>query len=114
MLAELLALNEEMVEQLRLERLGPTGDSALLTGMIEQHENAAAMLRLQLANYRSGRISKGASPTRPKSGDEVRAAASATGVASVNGSKPAANGAQVNGTKKPMAAPTVRRSRQNP
>src|SRR6186713_1260474 len=38
MLAELLALNEEMVEQLQLERLGTVTDSALLTGMIERHE----------------------------------------------------------------------------
>jgi hypothetical protein len=50
MLTELLVLHEEMVAQLRLERLGSVGTTDFLTGMIAQHEKAAAMLRLQLEN----------------------------------------------------------------
>jgi hypothetical protein len=51
MLAELLALHEEMVAQLRLERFGDAGVSGFLTGMTDQHEKAAAMLRAQLADH---------------------------------------------------------------
>lgn len=49
LLAELLALNEEMAVQLRLELLS-TGSADFLTDMIEQHERAAALLRAQLQN----------------------------------------------------------------
>jgi hypothetical protein len=53
LLVELLALNEEMVEQLHLERLSETGTAGFLTKMIEQHEKAAALLRSQLATHAS-------------------------------------------------------------
>jgi len=48
MLGELLALHQEMIEQLRLERLGAVGSADFLTSMIEQHETMAAMLRAKL------------------------------------------------------------------
>lgn len=48
MLAELLALHEEMIEQLSLERLGAAGSAGFLTDMIEQHEKTAAALRARL------------------------------------------------------------------
>ena len=59
MLAELLALQEGMIAQLRLERLqiADTADfltdmiDHFLTGVIDQHEKAAAMLRTQLENH---------------------------------------------------------------
>ncbi|HWA11240.1 MAG TPA: hypothetical protein VG838_17495 [Opitutaceae bacterium] len=52
MLGELLSLHEEMILQLRLERLeaGETSTD-FLTGLIEQHERTAAMLRLRLAAH---------------------------------------------------------------
>ncbi|SDS12820.1 hypothetical protein [Opitutus sp. GAS368] len=50
LLAELLAMNEEMIEQLHLERLSETGTAGFLTKMIEQHEKAAVLLRTQLAS----------------------------------------------------------------
>jgi hypothetical protein len=59
MLAELLALQEGMIAQLRLERLrvADTADfltdmiDHFLTSVIDQHEKAAAMLRTQLENH---------------------------------------------------------------
>jgi uncharacterized protein (DUF305 family) len=48
MSAELLRLHEEMVDQLRLERLSGVGSTDFIRGMIAQHEAAAAMLRAQL------------------------------------------------------------------
>lgn len=53
LLIELLALNEEMIQQLQLERLSETGTAGFLTKMIEQHEKAAALLRSQLAAHPS-------------------------------------------------------------
>ena len=50
MLAELLALHDEMVEQLRLERRGGADHAGFLAGMIEQHEKTAALLRAKLEN----------------------------------------------------------------
>ena len=50
MLVELLALHEEMIEQLRLERLAGADNAGFLAGMIEQHEKTAAMLRTKLEN----------------------------------------------------------------
>ncbi len=50
LLVVLLAMNEEMIEQLHLERLSETGTADFLTKMIEQHEKAAALLRQQLAD----------------------------------------------------------------
>jgi hypothetical protein len=63
MLAELLALQEETIAQLRLERLMVAGTADFLadiidhflTGAIEQHEKAAAMLRAQFWNYPANR-----------------------------------------------------------
>jgi hypothetical protein len=52
MLAELLALNEEMITQLRLERLSAVGTTDFIAGMIDQHEQAATRLRDQLARHR--------------------------------------------------------------
>ncbi len=49
LLEELLALNEDMIEQLHLERLSEKGTADFLTRMIAQHERAAALLRSQLA-----------------------------------------------------------------
>lgn len=54
MLAELLALHEEMVVQLRadsvacLDRYKGAGTADFLTGLMEKHEKAAWMLRAQL------------------------------------------------------------------
>jgi starvation-inducible DNA-binding protein len=54
MLAELLALHEEMVVQLRadsvacLDRYKDAGTADFLTGLMEKHEKAAWMLRAQL------------------------------------------------------------------
>jgi hypothetical protein len=48
MLVELLALHEDTLAQLHLERLGAVEASEFLNGMIEQHELAARRLRVQL------------------------------------------------------------------
>jgi hypothetical protein len=53
MLAELLALNEEMIVQLRLERLSAVGTTDFIAVMIDQHELAAKRLRTQLDGYES-------------------------------------------------------------
>ncbi|MDI1251187.1 MAG: hypothetical protein PSV13_20155 [Lacunisphaera sp.] len=54
LLAELLALNEEMIGQLHLERLSDAGTAGFLTKMIAQHEKAAVLLRSQLAPAGAG------------------------------------------------------------
>ena len=51
MLAELLALHGEMIEQLQLERLGSEDSVDFLTSLIDQHEKTAAMLRAKLENF---------------------------------------------------------------
>jgi len=48
MLAELLALHEEMIGQLRFERHELISNVDSLARMIEQHEKTAAMLRAKL------------------------------------------------------------------
>jgi len=54
MLAELLSLHEEMIVQLRtdseacVDRFKDAGTADFLTGLMEQHEKAAWMLRAQL------------------------------------------------------------------
>ena len=53
LLVELLALNEEMIEQLHLERLSDAGTADFLTNMIGQHEKAAALLRAQLKKHQT-------------------------------------------------------------
>jgi len=53
LLAELLAMNEEMIEQLHLERTSEAGTAGFLATMIAQHEKAAALLRSQLAGSAS-------------------------------------------------------------
>lgn len=59
MLAELLVLHEEMIGQLRLERMGAVGRVDFLTGLIEQHEKTAAMLRAKLEQRDLGAIPDG-------------------------------------------------------
>jgi hypothetical protein len=54
MLIELLALNEEMIAQLRLERLSIVGTTDFIAGMIVQHEQVAARLRAQLRRHEAG------------------------------------------------------------
>ena len=49
LLAELLALNEEMIEQLHAERLSVGGTADFALRMVAQHEKAAALLRVRLA-----------------------------------------------------------------
>jgi len=44
MLAELLALHQDVIMQLRLERHELTGNAQFLTSMIEQHEATAELL----------------------------------------------------------------------
>lgn len=51
MLTELLTLHEEMIGQLRVERDGGFVTHDLIKAMIEQHETAAAKLRVQLQQY---------------------------------------------------------------
>ena len=51
MLAELLSLHGEMIEQLRFERLGSAGNGAFLTSLIYQHEKTSAMLRAKIENH---------------------------------------------------------------
>ncbi len=48
MLAELLSLHGDMIEQLRLEQLGSPAKAEFLALLIEQHKNTAAMLRAKL------------------------------------------------------------------
>jgi len=50
MLEDLLALHEEMIVQLVLERLSVVGTADFLQGLIVQHEKAAAMIRTLLQN----------------------------------------------------------------
>ena len=59
MLAEVLALHEEMIVQLRLERLEDVGSADFFTGMIDQHEKTAAMLRARLENHEADTASAG-------------------------------------------------------
>lgn len=54
MLAELLALHEEMIVQLRLECLEAAGSAHFLAGMIADHQKTAAALRLKLAQRARG------------------------------------------------------------
>lgn len=56
MLIELLALNDEMIEQLHFERREVPGTTDFLTGMIAQHEKAAASLREQLERHRQNPV----------------------------------------------------------
>jgi hypothetical protein len=53
MLAELLALNEEMIVQLRLERLSVVGSTDFIAAMIDQHELAVERLRAQMKSHES-------------------------------------------------------------
>jgi hypothetical protein len=50
MLSELLALHDQMVVQLRREHLGVIVIASYLTGEIDRHEKAAALLRAQSGN----------------------------------------------------------------
>jgi hypothetical protein len=53
MLAELLALNEDMVAQLRIEGLSAAGTTDFIATMIDQHEQVAKRLRAQLKSHES-------------------------------------------------------------
>ena len=48
MLIELLAMHEEMIAQLQFERAEIAGTAGFLSGLIAQHEKAAAQLRTRL------------------------------------------------------------------
>jgi hypothetical protein len=67
MLSQLLALNEDMIVQLRVERTEAAGTPGFITGMIEQHEKAAKRLRAQLKDQKvkSGGLLHGASLDEP-------------------------------------------------
>ncbi|WP_414660595.1 hypothetical protein [Horticoccus sp. 23ND18S-11] len=54
MLIELVALHDEMLEQLRTDQCGEVADPAFFADMIRQHEEAAASLRHMLENPESG------------------------------------------------------------
>ncbi len=51
MLSGLLALHEQLIGQLRLEHIGAVVMADFLTGMIDQHEKAAALLQAQLESH---------------------------------------------------------------
>ncbi|MDP3071253.1 MAG: hypothetical protein Q8N18_13265 [Opitutaceae bacterium] len=53
MITELLSLHGDMIEQLRLERLGSPGNADFLTLLIEQHEKTMLELRAKLENTRA-------------------------------------------------------------
>lgn len=54
MLGELLALNEEMIVQLRLERISVKGTTDFLSEMITQHERIVSRLGAQLKRHQAG------------------------------------------------------------
>ena len=54
MIGELLILHEAMIAQLRLQRLTNVGSPEFLRGMVNQHEHAAGMLRVQLEEREAG------------------------------------------------------------
>lgn len=62
MLSELLALNEEMIVQLRMECMSTGRTTDFLTGMIKQHEQAAKKLRTQLMRHNAADASEGSDP----------------------------------------------------
>lgn len=49
LLAELLILHEDMIEQLRMENLGRHGDGAFLASQIVHHEQAITALQAHAA-----------------------------------------------------------------
>jgi hypothetical protein len=53
MLSELLALHEDMIAQLRRERVELTDSGEFILGMIAQHKESAAKLRALLENHES-------------------------------------------------------------
>ena len=59
MLAELLALHEEMIAQLHFERRELITNADSLAGMIEQHEKTAAMLRVKLEKSEADKAKDG-------------------------------------------------------
>ncbi|MBL9186200.1 MAG: hypothetical protein JNK23_01845 [Opitutaceae bacterium] len=54
MITELLSLHGDMIEQLRLERLGSPGNVDFLTLLIDQHEQTMVKLRAKLDELRAG------------------------------------------------------------
>lgn len=65
MLSALVALHEDMIEQLRLERLGTAGNTALLTELIDQHEKTAALLREKLESHTAANAANSPIPPMP-------------------------------------------------
>lgn len=63
MLSALVDLHEDMIEQLRLERLATVGNAALLTDLIDQHETSAALLREKLQHHPAESADKPPTPT---------------------------------------------------
>jgi hypothetical protein len=61
--AELLALNEEMIRQLDLERTGAAGADPFVTALIDQHAASAALFREQLVRADSAVALPSGGPT---------------------------------------------------
>jgi len=53
MLCELLAVHDDMITQLHIQRLAATDSSNLLTNMIEQHERDASQLLVLLETHQA-------------------------------------------------------------
>jgi uncharacterized protein (DUF305 family) len=62
MLSELVLLHEEMIAQLRVKRPSGVATVDFIKSMIEQHENAVAMLREQLEHYQGKTVSISSNP----------------------------------------------------
>jgi hypothetical protein len=71
MLSELLALNEDMIAQLRLERQEAVGTTDFITGLIGDHEKAAAKLSAQLRSFEAD---AGAKPSNELCALDIRLA----------------------------------------
>jgi len=68
MLGELVAMNEEMIVQLRLERISVVGTTDFLTEMIAQHEKIVSRLGAQLKRHEAGPLAvRAASHPHPSS-----------------------------------------------
>jgi hypothetical protein len=62
MFSELLALNEQMIVQLRMECASTGRTTDFLSGMIRQHEQAAKRLRTQLRKHNAAFSREGSDP----------------------------------------------------
>jgi len=87
MLSELLALHEDMILQLHLERREAVEAADFLTGLIGQHESAAAMLRAHLETHGANTTTNDHAVVRHAGSTAEKA--SATGLAQdIHGVKP--------------------------